>query len=144
MSGHTATPATLSDHPSRLLDLFGPSASTQRTCEEVQQVATTNFTVIIQGETGTGKELVARLLHEQSQRAAKPFVAIDCGALPESLIENAPTAEAEQQLPEVGPTDEAIGELPELDSAETEVEDTGMPDLEDAEPPVEEEPSTEE
>ena len=88
MSGHTATPATLSDHPSRLLDLFGPSASTQRTCEEVQQVATTNFTVIIQGETGTGKELVARLLHEQSQRAAKPFVAIDCGALPESLIEN--------------------------------------------------------
>lgn len=55
---------------------------------QIQQVAATNYTVILQGETGTGKEIVARVLHQQSQRRDKPFVALDCGAIPESLIES--------------------------------------------------------
>tara|TARA_B100000959_G_C14834335_1_gene563243 strand:+ start:89 stop:1003 length:915 start_codon:yes stop_codon:yes gene_type:complete len=54
----------------------------------ITKVAPTNSTVLILGETGTGKELVARELHEQSKREDKPFVAINCGALPESLIES--------------------------------------------------------
>jgi DNA-binding NtrC family response regulator len=54
----------------------------------IDQVARSSFTVLVQGETGTGKEVVARTLHERSGRQGKPFVAIDCGAIPENLIES--------------------------------------------------------
>ncbi len=54
----------------------------------VAKVAPTNSTVLIRGETGCGKELVARSVHDQSLRKDKPFVAINCGALPENLIES--------------------------------------------------------
>jgi two-component system NtrC family response regulator len=54
----------------------------------IAKVAPTNSTVLILGETGTGKELVARSLHDQSLRENQPFVAVNCGALPESLIES--------------------------------------------------------
>ena len=60
----------------------------QRVRQLIAKVAPTNSTVLILGETGTGKELVARAVHEQSLRADKPFVAINCGALPENLIES--------------------------------------------------------
>src|SRR5262249_36035424 len=53
----------------------------------VQKVAPTPTTVLIEGESGTGKELVARALHDLSPRADRPFVAVNCGAIPESLIE---------------------------------------------------------
>lgn len=54
----------------------------------VRQVADTDATVLIQGESGTGKELIARAIHDQSDRAAKSFVAVNLGALPESLLES--------------------------------------------------------
>ena len=56
--------------------------------EQVAQVAHTNTTVLIRGESGTGKELVAHAIHYNSPRAAKPFVKVNCAALPESLIES--------------------------------------------------------
>jgi DNA-binding NtrC family response regulator len=56
--------------------------------QTVHQVADTDATVLITGETGTGKELIARALHEESSRRAKNFVPVNCGALPETLLES--------------------------------------------------------
>lgn len=68
--------------------MIGNHRSMQRVKALIQKVAPTNSTVMIIGETGTGKELAARAVHDQSDRAEKPFVAINCGALPENLIES--------------------------------------------------------
>jgi two-component system NtrC family response regulator len=68
--------------------LVGKSLGIERVRTLIAKVAPTHSTVLILGETGTGKELVARAVHEQSPRAGEPFVAINCGALPETLIES--------------------------------------------------------
>jgi len=68
--------------------LIGKSGGMERVRELITKVAPTHSTVLILGETGTGKELVARAVHEQSTRTDMPFVAINCGALPETLIES--------------------------------------------------------
>jgi len=68
--------------------LVGSGEGMHRVHRLVAKVAPTNSTVLILGETGTGKELVARAIHDQSLRADMPFVAINCGALPEHLIES--------------------------------------------------------
>jgi transcriptional regulator with PAS, ATPase and Fis domain len=67
--------------------LVGSSLVMQGLRERVERVATTDFTVLIEGESGTGKELVARQIHELSRRRQGPFVAINCAALVETLIE---------------------------------------------------------
>jgi len=69
-------------------EIVGRSAGIQNVREQIACVATTNATVLITGETGTGKELVARALHTTSSRAAKPFIAVNCAALSESLLES--------------------------------------------------------
>jgi DNA-binding NtrC family response regulator len=71
----------------RLTETMGSSAAVERLMADVDRVAATAFAVLVTGETGTGKELVARAIHANSGRAGKPFVAVDCGAIPESLIE---------------------------------------------------------
>jgi len=71
-----------------IFDLMGHSLAIQRLSQQIEQVARTNLTVLIQGETGTGKELVACFIHQYSPRASRPLVAIDCGVLPESLFES--------------------------------------------------------
>jgi two-component system NtrC family response regulator len=68
--------------------LVGGGRMMQRVSQLIAKVAPTNSTVLILGETGTGKELVARAVHDQSLRHEKPFVAVNCGGLPESLIES--------------------------------------------------------
>ena len=68
--------------------LMGPSRELQPVIDQVRQVAESTLTVLIQGETGAGKELVARAIHEHSARRGKPFVALDCGAIPDTLIES--------------------------------------------------------
>lgn len=69
-------------------EIIGKSEALRQVFDVVGKVAGTNANVLIQGESGTGKELVARSLHFHSSRADKPFLAINCGALPESLLES--------------------------------------------------------
>ncbi|MGO9619974.1 MAG: sigma-54-dependent transcriptional regulator [Desulfobaccales bacterium] len=68
--------------------MMGPSDAVTRIIREVNRVAQSDFSVIIQGETGSGKELVARALHQLSSREGGPFIPLDCGAIPETLIES--------------------------------------------------------
>lgn len=89
---------TLSDEKKRLDDelrenlhfglLVGSSPRMKHIYELIEQVAPTRTSVMITGESGTGKELIARAIHSQSTRADRPFVVINCGSIPESLMES--------------------------------------------------------
>src|SRR5207245_10805296 len=68
--------------------MIGDSLKMQRVIDLVARVAASQANVLIRGESGTGKEMVARLIHGNSPRKDKPFVAINCAALPESLLES--------------------------------------------------------
>ena len=68
--------------------IVGDHPSMKSVAKEMQRIATTDATVLLLGESGTGKELFARAIHQLSPRAAKPYIALNCAALPESLIEN--------------------------------------------------------
>jgi two-component system response regulator GlrR len=72
----------------RFGDLWGQSAPMQAVFATLQRAALTEATVLIEGDTGTGKEGAAHALHEASARRREPFVVVDCGAIPESLIES--------------------------------------------------------
>ncbi len=69
-------------------EIVGKSEALQRVFDIVNKVADTSANVLIQGESGTGKELIARSIHFNSGRGDKPFLAVNCGALPESLLES--------------------------------------------------------
>jgi two-component system response regulator PilR (NtrC family) len=68
--------------------LVGNSQAMQRVYDLVAQIAPTKANVLVMGESGTGKELVARAIHEQSERRERPIVAVNCGAIPENLLES--------------------------------------------------------
>ena len=70
-------------------DVMGPSESSRAIMQQVRKVAPSNLTIVISGETGSGKEVVARAIHRASRRASSPLVAVDCGAIPETLVESA-------------------------------------------------------
>lgn len=69
-------------------NIIGRSLSLQRVFDQIQQIAPHDSTVLILGETGTGKELVARAIHNESAREKKPLIKVNCAALPEQLIES--------------------------------------------------------
>ena len=71
-----------------LLKRLGNSRQMQEVIKLIRQVAATDFSVVIQGETGVGKSLVAGIIHDLSNRAGKPFVTIDVGSIPETLVES--------------------------------------------------------
>ncbi len=76
------------DESRRFGELLGTSAAMQTVYALLDQVAPSESSVLVSGETGSGKELVARALHERSRRRGGPFVAINCAAVPEALIES--------------------------------------------------------
>jgi Nif-specific regulatory protein len=78
----------LRDVLQRTPEIVGTSAPLQNVLKLCERVAGTNATVLLLGETGTGKEVCARTIHARSRRAEKPFVAINCAALPETLLES--------------------------------------------------------
>jgi len=72
----------------RFGEIIGACASMMEVFRKLQKVAATDISVLITGETGTGKELIAREIHRRSNRAAGPFVTVNCGAIPENLMES--------------------------------------------------------
>jgi len=72
---------------SQLENIVGSSEKMQAVFERVERVAKTTVTVLIEGESGTGKELIARAIHFSGPRKAKPFIAVNCAAIPETMIE---------------------------------------------------------
>jgi two-component system, NtrC family, response regulator len=69
-------------------NIIGTSIKMQKVFKIVETVAPTPYTVLISGESGTGKELIAKAIHSRSDRADKPFITINCGAIPETLLES--------------------------------------------------------
>jgi DNA-binding NtrC family response regulator len=76
------------DQMTRFDNIIGQSKPMQDVFDLIPEVAQSDSTVLIQGETGTGKELVAKAIHAKSRRARLPFIAINCGAIPDTLLES--------------------------------------------------------
>ena len=76
------------EHKYTFADIIGRSSRIRELFQILPQVAESDSTVLVQGPSGTGKELFARALHDLSQRHEKPFVAVNCGALPDTLLES--------------------------------------------------------
>ena len=74
------------DHSSMFEEIVGSSEALRKVLEQVAKVAPVDSTVLILGETGTGKELIARAIHKRSKRSSRAFIRVNCGAIPQSLI----------------------------------------------------------
>src|SRR3989475_12815120 len=81
-------PVEMGEARSNLSAIIGNSRAMQSVYKEIGRVAATSVTVLIRGETGTGKELVARAIYQHSSRSAQPFIAVNCAAIPETLLES--------------------------------------------------------
>ncbi len=79
---------TVAANPIIIDDIIGESESITNLKKQIKKIANTQSTVLITGESGTGKELIARAIHSCSNRKKKPFIAINCGAIPDSLLES--------------------------------------------------------
>jgi formate hydrogenlyase transcriptional activator len=84
----TLGPVDQDRDPRRFEQIIGNSAALESVLEQVEQVAPTDSTVLVQGETGTGKELIARAVHNLSARCGRPFVKLNCAAIPFDLLES--------------------------------------------------------
>ena len=76
------------DYPHEAKGIVGSSPALQHTLQQARMVAPTDSTVLLYGETGTGKELFASLIHDLSRRADGPFIRLNCAAIPEGLLES--------------------------------------------------------
>lgn len=85
---HKTSAQHLGRTTTRMEGFIGDCEAMQNLCDDIAKMAPTTSTVLILGETGTGKEMVARSIHEQSHRAAQPMISVNCAAIPETLIES--------------------------------------------------------
>ena len=76
------------ERPYTFDDIIGACPAMRKVFQTIEQVADSDVDVLVHGETGTGKELIARSIHRRSRRSAGPFVPVDCGAIPDSLLES--------------------------------------------------------
>jgi len=81
-------PADQDGNPRKFEQIIGNSPALESVLEQVEQVAPTDSTVLIQGETGTGKELIAHAIHNLSVRCGRPFIKLNCAAIPFDLLES--------------------------------------------------------
>lgn len=90
LAGHQVTPSSSEEpvEPLRCEGLMGSSAEMSNVYDLIHRVASLNASVLVTGESGTGKELIARAIHNVGDRAKAPFIAVSCGAIPETLIES--------------------------------------------------------
>ena len=89
MAEYATVPYLKADQPDRRFErIIGKSAALESVLEQVEQVAPTDSTVLIEGETGTGKELIAHAIHNASRRFGRPFIKLNCAAIPLDLLEN--------------------------------------------------------
>lgn len=95
--------------PAKFENMVSSAPNMLRVFRMVEKVAATSATVLVTGETGTGKELVARAIHKRSQRRSKPFVAINCGALPDGILESELFGHERGSF--TGATDQRIGKF---------------------------------
>src|SRR5438477_2179488 len=84
----TLGPLDLDRATRRFEQIIGNSPALESVLQQVEQVAPTDSTVLIQGETGTGKELIARAVHNLSERCGRPFIKLNCAAIPFDLLES--------------------------------------------------------
>jgi formate hydrogenlyase transcriptional activator len=84
----TCRPSDQDRKPRRFEQLIGKSRALEEVLEQVQRVAPTDSTVLVQGETGTGKELIAQAVHDLSSRFGRPFIKLNCAAIPFDLLES--------------------------------------------------------
>lgn len=84
----TESPDGLEDGARDLPDIIGRSAALMRVVDTIRQTAPTRSTILLQGESGTGKEVLARAVHGLSPRAKGPFIAVNCAAMPDGLVES--------------------------------------------------------
>jgi formate hydrogenlyase transcriptional activator len=89
MSAYATVTYPAGDQAQRRFErIIGNSAALESVLDQVEQVASTNSTVLIEGETGTGKELIAHAIHNASQRFGRPFIKLNCAAIPLDLLES--------------------------------------------------------
>src|ERR1700755_1491903 len=89
MADYSTVPYPAEDHAERRFEMItGDSSALERVLEQVKQVAPTDSTVLIEGETGTGKELIAPAMHNLSSRCGRAVIKLNCAAIPLDLLES--------------------------------------------------------
>jgi PAS domain S-box-containing protein len=120
------------DKASMFEEIVGTSTSLKAVLSRISKVAPTNSTVLITGETGTGKELIARAVHKRSQRSGRPFVSVNCAALPPTLVSSELFGQEKRAF--TGATQRRLGRFEMADSGTIFLDEVGelLPDTQAA------------